>query len=355
MMFMKITILIAGISFAFLSAFAQSTHEAKITIHVVDESGKPVTNAPVRTSSVLIGNKMGSEFGEEPDYKDITVLTDADGNAVITTANALSPFQFMVINHPGYYFGAGEYNFKESSIAGQWQPWNPTVELVLKAVGVQVPMYARQVWNQKIPDQGKPVGFDLVAGDWMPPYGKGTTADFIFQLDSTITKTITNTAPTYNGTRTWTRPVYDNRLTLRFSDDGDGIQSMTAIASGLRSPRSAPAEGYQPELNKRDWLELTTNKVNMPHPAVFTVAHSDNQQDANYFFRVRTKKDENGTIVSALYGKIYGDISLGLIRGDYTIKFTYYLNPEPNSRNMEFDSTKNLFKDLKPMEQVTAP
>lgn len=327
---------------------------AKITIQVVDESGKPVTNAPVSTS-VVDGYQMGSEFGEEPVYKRITVFTDEHGVAVMTAPGAPADFSYVVMDLPGFYFGGGTYTFKESSIVGQWQPWNPTVELVLKAVGVQVPMYARQVWNQKIPDQGKPVGFDLVAGDWMPPYGKGTTADFIFQLDSTITKTITNTAPTYNGTRTWTRPVYDNRLTLRFSDDGDGIQSMTAIASGLRSPRSAPAEGYQPELNKRDWLELTTNKVNMPHPAVFTVAHSDNQQDANYFFRVRTKKDENGTIVSALYGKIYGDISLGLIRGDYTIKFTYYLNPEPNSRNMEFDSTKNLFKDLKPMEQVTAP
>jgi hypothetical protein len=166
---MKIKIFVGIMLLAVFTAFAQPTHEAKITIHVVDESGKPVTNAPVRTSSVLIGNKMGSEFGEEPDYKDITVLTDSDGKAVITTANALSPFQYMVMNFPGYYSGAGEYSFKESSIIGQWQPWNPTVELVLKAIGIQMPMYARQVWDQKIPVQGKPAGFDLVAGDWMPP------------------------------------------------------------------------------------------------------------------------------------------------------------------------------------------
>jgi hypothetical protein len=30
-------------------------------------------------------------------------------------------------------------------------------------------------------------------------------------------------------------------------------------------------------------------------------------------------------------------------------------NPEPNSRNMEFDPKQNLFKNLKPLEQVAAP
>ena len=32
-----------------------------------------------------------------------------------------------------------------------------------------------------------------------------------------------------------------------------------------------------------------------------------------------------------------------------------YLNPEPNSRNMEFDPKQNLFKNLPPLERVTAP
>jgi hypothetical protein len=37
------------------------------------------------------------------------------------------------------------------------------------------------------------------------------------------------------------------------------------------------------------------------------------------------------------------------------VLFTYYLNPTPNDRNMEFDPKQNLFKDLKPMEEVKDP
>jgi hypothetical protein len=345
---MKIKIFVGIMLLAVFTAFAQPTHTAKITIRIVDESGKPITNAPVSTS-VIDGYRMGSEFGEEPVYKRITIFTDEHGVAVMTAPGAHADFNYVVMDLPGFYFGGGTYTFKESSIIGRWQPWNPTVELVLKAVGVQVPMYARQVWDQKIPDQGKPVGYDLMVGDWMQPYGKGTNADFIFQFNSKLTKTITNTAPTYNGTRTWTQELYDNRLTLHFSNDGDGIQSVTALGGGLRLPRFAPTESYQPVLSKREWLEQATNQLNRS----FIQRHSDYNKDANYFFRVRTAKDTNGKIVSALYGKIYGDFSQNIGHGN--IYFNYYLNPEPNSRNMEFNTKSNLFKNLRSLEQVGAP
>lgn len=80
--------------------------------------------------------------------------------------------------------------------------------------------------------------------------------------------------------------------------------------------------------------------------------HSDIQQDQNYFFRVRTMKDDKGNIVSALYGKIYGDFQFDE-RGRVT--FTYYLNPTPNDRNVEFNPKKNLFTDLSAREQVHEP
>ena len=60
-----------------------------------------------------------------------------------------------------------------------------------------------------------------------------------------------------------------------------------------------------------------------------------------------------GTLLSALYGKIYGDFSQNIGHGN--IYFNYYLNPEPNSRNMEFNTQSNLFKNLRSLEQVGAP
>jgi len=65
----------------------------------------------------------------------------------------------------------------------------------------------------------------------------------------------------------------------------------------------------------------------------------------NYYFRVRTKVDDRGNIVSAHYGKIYGDF----------MQFKYYLNPTINDRNVEFDPEQNLMKNLKFNEGVEAP
>jgi len=51
-------------------------------------------------------------------------------------------------------------------------------------------------------------------------------------------------------------------------------------------------------------------------------------------------------VTNALYGQIHGHIN-GC--------FGYDLNPTPNDRNVEFDPKRNLFKDLRPSEQVREP
>ena len=55
--------------------------------------------------------------------------------------------------------------------------------------------------------------------------------------------------------------------------------------------------------------------------------------------------DNQGNIVSAHYGKIYGDF----------MKFKYYLNPAPNSHDLEFDPKQNLLKGLNEFEAVAEP
>jgi hypothetical protein len=130
--------------------------------------------------------------------------------------------------------------------------------------------------------------------------------------------------------------LFDATLTLSFSNEDDGIQSVLTDpnnGSELRLPRYSPADGYQPQLVKRTYLESADKSI-----------VSGTREDQNYFFRVRTVK-QNGKIVSALYGKILDDVSMDVINSPTAIvMFTYYLNPAPNSRNMEFDPAKNLFK-----------
>lgn len=344
---------LSGLCFLSGCASVPPTHMARITVHVVDESGQPIANAPVRTGTVD-GYRKGSEWwGYETTYREITVLTDKNGIAVMTASVEESRISYGVRDFPGYYRGGGWYEFKKSA-TGWRQPWNPKVELVLKKIGVQVPMYARAVGgptgDEKIPATGKPIGFDLMIGDWLPPYGKGATPDFVFELDNKITGTEVYTHRYANGTSVMiTNNLYDNKLTIRFSNEGDGIQFVAKMGGGLRLPKFAPPDGYQPVLNKRAWLEQATNQLDRQ----FVKIQSDYNKDADYFFRVRTKKDADGNIVSALYGKIYGDFSCDLGHGK--IGFTYYLNPEPNSRNMEFNTQSNLFRNLSLTEKVYLP
>lgn len=181
-------------------------------------------------------------------------------------------------------------------------------------------MYAKRV-NLGIPEFNKPLGFDLIIGDWVAPYGSGLNTDIIFT--GRLDKRAANDS--------------DYTLTVSFPRVGDGIQEFTIPesekGSELRSPHEAPAEGY-----KAEWVQTKTRR-----PGKQLQTNWD--MNRNYFFRVRTKLDDKGNVVSARYGKIYGDF----------MTFSYYLNPTPNSRNIEFAPTQNLIHSLKFDESVSAP
>jgi len=320
-----------------LLAFGLYGQEAKITVHVTDENGVAISNAQV-SAGFMIANKPGVGLGSAG-ANSVDGKTDTNGFCSLsgqTTAGSIG----LSVWKDGYYGNGGQSIIPTNlnSLTRQWEPWNPTVDVILKQKGVQVAMYARRVQRIKIPAEDKPIGFDLMAGDWVAPYGKGAASDFLVKFES---KSEPEVPPRE------IRP-FDVTLTLSFSNEGDGIQSVFAPPLGsseLRLPRQAPAGGYEPKLTKHQQTERGQ------------VPHIDFRDDQNYFFRVRTKKDAQGNIVSALYGKIAGDFnqeSGGVVARGW-LSFTYYLNPEPNSRNMEFDLNQNLFKNLPPLERVTAP
>ena len=182
-------------------------------------------------------------------------------------------------------------------------------------------MYAKRI-DSDPPVNGRPVGYDLMVGDWVGPYGKGVNSDIFF-------------------TREYNRKSlqdYDCKLTVSFPKVDDGIQIYptpfkTLEGCVLRSPNVAPTNGYLPEI-------VRSNISHPGQPLVF-----DYEENRVYLFRVRTKVDDNGNIVSAHYGKIYGDF----------MTFSYYFNPAPNSKNMEFNPKQNLMTNLKPLEEVNEP
>ena len=184
-------------------------------------------------------------------------------------------------------------------------------------------MYAKAV-NLGMPVFDKPAGFDLMLGDWVSPHGKGMNSDIIFT--GHLEKRAEDDT--------------DYTLTVSFPKTGHGIQEFRAPlyylhsrGSELRSAEIAPADGYAP-----NWVQIRTRRPGKP-------PGGNHDLERNYYFRVRTVVDDKGNIVRAQYGKIYGDF----------MHFNYYLNPTPNSRDVEFDPKHNLIKNLSSLDEVREP
>jgi hypothetical protein len=292
--------------------------EWKATVKVVDEAGQPMSRA-----EVTIGYYVPPPAGQ-------SIATDAkrgktDTNGLFTASErSRSVDLFFGAVRDGYYKSRRTY---ELGAAYQYDPvkWSPTVTLVLKKIGQPIPMYAKRV-GTKVPIEGQPIGFDLKAGDWVGPFGEGQETHFLFTVHRSI----------------FSDREYEGTVKLTFPNPGDGIIPLPPApdtGSQLLLPPVAPDAGYAPELV---WHHSTTEK---PGPVL------------GYFFRVHTVLDEQGNVQSALYGKMHGDVQFypGTKVPKAGMSFLYYLNPEPNSRNVEFDPKRNLMKKLGPSEHVRDP
>jgi hypothetical protein len=294
------------------SVYAQSAlqeHQLTVTLKTVDDVGQSVADAKVWVSYDMTTNRM---IG----------LTDTNGIFIASHfgrsveleihGEKQGYYSFSLQHQLGYYY--------------KTENWNPTISVLLKRIGNPIPMYAKHA-EMKLQQVAKPMGFDLEAGDWVAPYGKGFHTDLLFNL---LHRQIIG------------RMAYDCYLTVTFPNQGDGLAvapSEAVTGSEFKTSRKAAENGYQPE------LDLHYSNTNSPD-SVF-----------GYFIRVRTVLNPDGSVNSALYGKIAGNFRFyaGTIAPTSGMGFTYYLNPTPNDRNVEFNPKKNLVKDLKPDEEVSAP
>jgi hypothetical protein len=315
---MKRNFLLLLIAVAAGCSFAQSGSSSawRVDLRLLEESGNPLADA-----RVWIAYRSPRE-GEPtdpfaPNGWAAAGTTDTNGTFAASRVNTNSSSLGIHAQKAGYYSAVVVYDLGTSYDSSRW---NLHPVWILKKITRPIPMYVRLV-EKGPPVFNKPVGYDLMAGDWIAPHGKGQTADVIFtgQLEKKAADD------------------FDYKLTVSFPKVEDGIQEFAVpqseAGSQLRSPHEAPTDGYQSQVTR----------ILARHPGQGVVDDSD--RNRNYFFRVRTVLDENGNVRSALYGKIYGDF----------MQFRYYLNPTPNSRNVEFDPKQNLLKGSQSFERVTEP
>ena len=283
---------------------------AKLTVRVLDEVRQPVVGALVR-----IG------FTESTSGQQLLIqgVTDAQGE-FIKEGHAEARLLADASKEGYYQSGASPTVFNDAS-DGKWKPWNPIAEIILRPIGKPVPLFAKRVQTE-IPVLDQPCGYDLEKGDWVAPYGKGATSDFIF-----------------TGHREYKSATdFDMRLDMGFSNPRDGILKTELPIIGKNSvfkwQREAPESGYAQVPQLRNAVKGDT------------FIHTFERSDV-FFFRVRTV-EQNGRIVSGNYGKISGGLRLDGINAKKTciVLFTYYLNPTSLDRNIEWDPKRNMFQGL---------
>jgi hypothetical protein len=279
--------------------------DAKVTFHVRDSNGQNVSGA-----SIHVTFTKGQNTEREG-------MTDESG---MFTAEGKTAWEIGYhVEKEGYYETTyTTYNFFKQEGAdftgGKWQPWNPTITITLKEKRNPIPMYMKSS-ETKMPIQNEAVGYDFEKGDWIHPHGRGDKADIYMQYKEEIV--------------VWGKTVKRD-LTISVPNGKDGLFLYEKeLATPLFSIYEAEDVNYQ-------------NKIN------FTMEWKDGQliQDTQLgkmeylIFRVHTETDKDGNITSAYYGKIDGPLEFGIGREKY-VRFTYYFNPTPNDRNLEYGS--NLF------------
>lgn len=320
----KLAILATIVPIIVLKACAQNVD---VKVQVVDQDGKPLHGVEVDSDSQgWLRENEGDLLAHQ------SKLTDHDGTVSILTRKKSLTERFY-LKKKGYY---NTRSMTFSPVMDESYPPSKPIRLKIKKIKNPIAMYAKNLTNEGagslkiVKLDGGAYGYDLIIGDWVHPNGLGKVSDFIFSFEGVSRRPSRNII----------RDVYDQKITLVFSNEKDGITPFIGTSeegwrygSDFVSDYEAPRDGYQSEWISRTWMEegeshQTTNNI-----------------DRNFYFRVRTKVDENGNIESAHYGKIYGDF----------MSFIYYFNPNQNDRNVEFDPNKNLIKNLDQRGKVNQP
>lgn len=279
---------------------------SEFSMAVVDEQGFPIPEAHIKARY----------FRNEKELR-----TDVDGVCRWPLHGTFQLEQYCV-SKEGFYatsqWGDAGVQLRQEMKRSKTRE----VQVVLKAVCDPVPMIGHRV-STTFPGPDGTYGFDLRIGDWVVPHGKGCYSDFLLHVESSRTSNHDREA----------------RVELSFTNETDGIQEFTAMDptggssgtdkrsgrwSAFLPPHVAPPEGYVPR-----WTFAGGYSRSRPVECTF-------RKDRYYIFRVRSEADSEGKVTTANVGWIRRDFETDVGYKDRpTLGFTYYFNPDRNSRSLE--------------------
>ena len=312
---------------------------AKVRALVVDdERGEPLANVPVTAYfTVDIGWRAWTESSAPNKDRG---QTDVHGNCRLVGKTNCGKVGCWIEDPPSGYYrprkGWGHI-YAEKSLLGIWQPDNLVATIKLQRIECPIALFVKQFEDEGADYVGSDLFakgdgrllLDMMKGEWLPPVGNGEHADVVF---TRLPHEDLGIGTNFNGL---TATSYRDSMSVSFVGDGNGLVEVACSDSAGLMIRTAPQDGY-----RQNYLCWKGRMKDLKH-----ASHFDKRR--NFAFRIRTRRDGNGKITSAYYGKIYGDINFKKLFGVDTEavaapSFLYYLNLTPNDRNLEWDMKTNL-------------
>ena len=281
-----------------------SAPRGELEVKVVKASGGSISGA-----EVWVGGIKGNQQTLRGTRK--RGLTDKNGE--IKLYGELRDIVYGVnVDKEGYYRSRKEVPAGNDEVG-----YDTRTVVTLREKKMPLSMYAKHE-KVSLPSRDKRYGYDFSQGDIVDLSGKGNRPDVYLHVTRPIFKGILG--------------PYKEILTISFPAKTDGIKFFkppeTAKHSEFKSHYQAPETGYTSEAVVKVFYKNGHDQKNWERPA---------------YLRIRSKIDEEGHIENAHYCKIFpGFKTTGLDREKPRVEFTYYCNPEPNKRGMEFDYERSL-------------
>ncbi|MFP4166481.1 MAG: hypothetical protein ACLFUF_04845 [Opitutales bacterium] len=326
-----------------LMAFSGGLYSQDLSVKVQDDLGNPVARAEVMAT--YDNPSKVKRYDQQIKFSSEEGVVGFSGDALIGIS--------VWAKKEGYY-SHGHYP-AEADVIPETR-LQPKLNRVITMRRIIAPrsLYVRTIPLSpaepfRIPAEKTWLGFDFEHGDWVAPHGEGEVADILFRYErefhGIFIPPFTNTTEERRRNNIRSRyerlgeefteekfreeaGKWDGTLEIAFPNNENGILKVKEdynVHSVLRMPHKAPKDGYKPNHGYEEK----------------TYAPATHRKDVGFFLRTRVERDDNDEIISANYAKVYGDFRFSPVG---YLSFTYYFNPEPNDRNLEFNG-ENLFPE----------
>ncbi len=275
--------------------------KAKECFYVVDQDGKSVSGA-----------RIVGEFVGGPNVNGFT-----DKNGVYTAKGRCKDCLRYSFCKEGYYKTQGDIRYLDTTsfpavVNRKWQPYGSRRQIVLKRIKNPKKMICQDLYDKKFfgrykyPAFDRWVGFDLAQKDWVQPFGEGAISDVMLRFTRDDSKnyyrsmevSFTNTP--FAGAYIMNKESFSEFKTTYMVDT-----NMTFRPYYYFDYQNAPVGRHNNVLNNDQYM----------------------------VFRIRTKVDANGNLISAHYGRLMGGWDF-FERGGMAMA-NEFLNPVPNDLNLE--------------------